>query len=856
MVMGRRQGMGQVGRQGVARAPSARYTLHMFRLFLPLLLACGSDIKIGAVSVDADDDGYDQTVDCDDGRKDVNPTAPELCDGRDNDCDGEADEDPVDGSTWFADGDGDGYGDPSAGESACEAPEGSTSDSTDCDDADADDHPGGTEMCNDDDEDCDGEIDEDAADMSTVYADMDGDGHGDHDAALIVCDVPDSYVADDTDCDDSDADIHPDAEETDCTDPTDYNCDGSVAYVDADADGWVACEECDDSTAARNPGNPEVCDGAVDEDCDGLIDDDDPSVIDSGVWYADADSDGWGDADRSTNACEAPAGHVADPGDCDDDDAERAPDLVEICDPMDKDEDCDGLADDDDPDATGEASWITDGDGDGYGGESMFACESPPDVVSLDGDCDDGDSTISPAGEETCEDGVDQDCDGLDSRCALHGDFGEIDAFARVLGPSANAGFPNHTLGVGDQDGDGADDLMILWERASDTAYYQGAAYVFRGPLAGDYMTSDADATVLGAKSGYRLRRGARAGDVDGDGYDDVLFGSYLASPHDYTYYEGAAWIMQGPLSGTTSTSAADSEISGGAEYRYAARNVEGLGDLDGDGLDDFGVGSGGAATSSADELGIFYGPASGSLDITAGDVVLHGERDTDGIGAMAGRTDLDGDGVGDLLVGALFNGSAGSGSGAAYLLTGPLSSGDLGSLYTRCWSGDAVDDWLGSEVSAPGDLDGDGHEDMVVVGYQDGAVYVIYGDASAPASGAISGAASARIELDYYYTELLSQAPAGDLDGDGDTELYVSDWHDDTAASEAGLVGLFDAPLGSLAPGDAEVTFAGDGADDLVGRAANALDMNDDSYPDTVLGVYGHDAAATDAGAVLLFAP
>ena len=900
----------------------------MYRLLaLPLLLACGTDVKVGTVSIDADHDGYDQTVDCDDGRNDVNPTAPERCDGRDNDCDDAIDEDPTDGSTWYGDGDGDGYGDPGAAETACDQPEGTSADATDCDDTDALDHPGGTETCNSDDEDCDGENDEDAVDQATVYADMDGDGYGDPDASVTACEVPESYVADHTDCDDTDPDIHPNADESDCTDPTDYNCDGSVAYADADADGWVACEECDDSSAARNPGNPEICDGAVDEDCDSLVDDDDPSLTDPSTWYADADADGWGDAGVSTAACVAPEGTVADPGDCDDADAARAPDLAEICDPADTDEDCDsvsddadpsatgqstwyadadgdghggdsataacdaptgtvsnttdcddgdaaispdaaeicddadtdedcdGLVDDDDPSATGLSTWITDSDGDGYGGGTARACASPANAVSLDGDCDDDDATISPEGSETCEDGVDQDCDGLDPRCALEGDHGEADAYARIFGTKASGGFPDQVLGIGDQDGDGADDLLILWDGASDTASYQGAAYLFRGPLSGDYTTSDADATVYGEKLGYRVQRGARVGDLDGDGLDDVLVGSYLANPGGYAS-EGAAWVLLGPLSGTATTAAADGEITGGVGSRYSGRYLQGLGDLDGDGLDDLGVGSGSASTAATDALGIFYGPATGKRLVTAGDILLQGESSTDGIGAMAGQTDLDGDGVGDLLVGAMYNASGGTAAGAAYLLIGPLSSGDLGSLYTRRWSGDASNDVLGAEVSAPGDLDGDGHEDMVVVGYQDGEVHVIYGDASAPASGDISDAASATITLDYHHTEFLSQAPAGDVDDDGDTELYVSDWHDDTAASEAGLVGLFDAPLGALAPGDAEVTFSGDGVDDLVGRGADALDMNGDGYPDAAIGAYGDDVAGADAGAVWLFAP
>ena len=87
---------------------------------------------------DADDDGYPAAMDCDDTDAAVHPDAAERCNGRDDDCDGVADEDGVDGGPWYADADGDGYGDPAAGtQTECEAPAGYGADGSDCDDADA-----------------------------------------------------------------------------------------------------------------------------------------------------------------------------------------------------------------------------------------------------------------------------------------------------------------------------------------------------------------------------------------------------------------------------------------------------------------------------------------------------------------------------------------------------------------------------------------------------------------------------------------------------------------------------------------------------------------------------------------------
>ncbi|MBU0606397.1 MAG: putative metal-binding motif-containing protein, partial [Armatimonadetes bacterium] len=87
--------------------------------------------------LDADGDGYDSDVDCDDGDATVYPDAPELCNGVDDDCDGEVDEDAASASTWYADLDGDGFGDPASTALACAVPEGFVADGTDCDDGDA-----------------------------------------------------------------------------------------------------------------------------------------------------------------------------------------------------------------------------------------------------------------------------------------------------------------------------------------------------------------------------------------------------------------------------------------------------------------------------------------------------------------------------------------------------------------------------------------------------------------------------------------------------------------------------------------------------------------------------------------------
>jgi hypothetical protein len=174
---------------------------------------------------DRDGDGVGTAEDCDDTRADVYEGADEQCDNVDNDCDGQVDEDPVDATTWYRDQDGDGAGDPARTMESCTLPSGYTRDRSDCDDRDADVHPGADEYCNDIDDDCDDEVDEDdAVDADRWFADEDADGFGDEDARYFACSQPDGYVDDATDCDDGDEDVHPGATER-CNDDDD-DCDG------------------------------------------------------------------------------------------------------------------------------------------------------------------------------------------------------------------------------------------------------------------------------------------------------------------------------------------------------------------------------------------------------------------------------------------------------------------------------------------------------------------------------------------------------------------------------------------------------------------------------------------------------
>ncbi|MFT5685016.1 MAG: hypothetical protein ACI8RZ_005962 [Myxococcota bacterium] len=212
-----------------------------------LLLAAGCLMLTEAdrlAHTDVDGDGSPSDQDCDDNNSAMFPGNPEICDGLDNDCDATVDEGVQ--SIFYADEDADGFGDASDTTTACDAPSGTVSLSgpsdTDCDDTDSAVNPGAAEVCDGVDNDCDGDIDTNATDLTTYYVDNDGDGYGYGmpDQDWTACEAPEGYVAAAGDCDDSDPNRYPGAPElcdrqfNDCEDTATW-----TAQVELGAVTWT-----------------------------------------------------------------------------------------------------------------------------------------------------------------------------------------------------------------------------------------------------------------------------------------------------------------------------------------------------------------------------------------------------------------------------------------------------------------------------------------------------------------------------------------------------------------------------------------------------------------------------------------
>jgi predicted outer membrane repeat protein len=369
--------------------------------------------------------------DCNDNVAAIRPNAAETCNQTDDNCNGQTDEGLA--VTWYDDDDGDGFGRMGATLSQCNQPNGYALQSGDCVDSNANINPDADEVCNTLDDDCDGLPDNQAVDAIQSWLDADGDTYGTPLTTVTQCTVPPLYVTNSNDCDDLRIAAYTGATEicdgvdNDCTNGVDQGAvDASTWYRDLDNDGFgtevtgganvvMACNQppqyrpnnldCDDARGDANPDADEQCNG-LDDDCDDIIDED----IQTRTWYLDFDNDNYGVDDQATNlvTCLIPDGYASFLGDCDDTDADFNPGVVETCDGF--DDNCSG----NENDATDASLFYFDGDGDGWGDDTVpvFACVIGANQAVTPGDCDDGEANANPDATELC-DLIDNDCNGL-----------------------------------------------------------------------------------------------------------------------------------------------------------------------------------------------------------------------------------------------------------------------------------------------------------------------------------------------------------------------------------------------------------------------------------------------------------
>jgi len=586
---------------------------------------------------------------------------------------------------------------------------------------------------------------------------------------------------------------------------------------------------------------------------------DDTAVDTSPPVFVDADEDGV-PADEDCDDTNPDLGAQAEDADCD------GLRISEDCDDTDpnanaiaEDADCDGTPTADDCDDANPDLNTRDADGDG--------------VTSCDGDCDDQAPSIHPG----ASDGLiaDRNCDGV---VDATGSLAQADTKILGLFESDYAGV--EVAAGGDLNGDGRMDFLVAAPYEDASGLGAGAVYVFLGKpgwLASTVKLDDADYRFLGeAEADNAGTALAGVGDVDGDGRDDFVVGArYQAAGGPYA---GAAYLIYGSSLGpdtTQSLSEAGIKFVGERFHDNAGAAVSAAGDVDGDGLADLMVGAYRNDTQAEDAgaaylfLGASLGAAS-VVDVGDADFVLVGtDQDTNAGYSLAPAGDVDGDGLGDLLVGARYDAEGGLYAGAAYVVFGAALKNPGVVLLEEVGCkmvGEEISDYAGIAVGTAGDLDRDGLADVLVGapgvdlnGLDAGAVYGVWGSQLAGCTTMDLSEAGFRI-LGESPGDSVGQAVASleDIDGDRSPEILLGVDGQDAGAAEAGAVYLLSGSrfveTGVLALDDADFRILGEADGDGAGLSVAAVgDWNGDLRADLLVGAAGDDTSAINAGAAYL---
>ncbi len=608
------------------------------------------DDEATEVACTAPDRAVASAGDCDDLAPEVHPGATETCDGVDEDCDGEIDEDEALQILWYLDGDEDGVGDADQAVTACAQPEGYVSEGGDCDDADPTRTPGRTETCDGVDEDCSGEADD---------LDEDGDGRS-------ACDE---------DCDDDDTLVYAGAEDA-CGDGEDRACDGSICGSTVEEADAILYGEASSNVGSALQALADVTGDGVADLAVGA-DGDDAGGEAAGVLFVVPGPLSTGTAPLASLAtarligsrngdAASHAGHaVAGDGDIDGDGYD---DL-----------------------STGAHQLFVGSDQ--QGGAYVVLGPVSGDLLMDDGGADQrwrGERGSDRAGASVAMSDLDEDgradlvvgansyADGISNSGAAYLLYAPLDGTGDdslsaiddlVVGEAADDGLGTRMGVVGDVDADGRADLALVSTQNGSGA---GRVYLITGVVSGEISASDADTLLSGPKvdttAGSAI---SEAGDLDEDGYDDLWVGGMDADSGD-----GAVWLVDRALSAPGAWSLGDATLSfTGTEGENLGWGVAGGEDLDGDGALDMAAGAKQTmdSTTAAGAAYVVLGPLTGGTSPIA-------ERAGRYIGvntsAFAGRPlrmagDLSGTGAPTLMVGASGASVAGVDSGAIYLLFG-----------------------------------------------------------------------------------------------------------------------------------------------------------------------------------------
>jgi hypothetical protein len=515
----------------------------------------------------------------------------------------------------------------------------------------------------------------------------------------------------------------------------------------------------------------------------------------------------------------------------------------------------------------GEGTGLKDGECVAISGDTAVDTDTDTDT-DADGDSDtdtDADTDTDTDSDADADADTDTDTDADVEPGAWSGEYRAPDDVITLAGVRESDVAGMAVAGGQDLTGDGQPDVVVGAPFSPDSDQRSGAVYLVEGPVTGDLSLRAATLTL--ASGNFQAYLGAAIalpGDVDGDGQADLLISEPCTYPVASSDGIGTVYLLLGPLDASTTLEDAVSWVGEGASAN-AGRALGAVGDLDGDGFPDLGAGAWGTDVSGADQGAAYllFGPTFRGGSLEDADVRLYGDNDADSSmreyfgSAVVGLGDIDGDGSDDLAV------SAGNWSGDDYyagvvrVWYGPVTSSGFSSDADFSIVGSTYNQRVGygpASVAAPGDLDGDGTDDIAVGSYYGTAAWVVAG-----------GRRSGEQEVLFADATLTSEDTAsefgwtvvalGDVDGDGAADGGVGAPRASEYVSSGGAFYMFFGPVsGSLGVADAGAAVHGSDSGAFLGfSAVVAGDVTGDGAADLLLGAYGATGDVAYAGAAFI---
>ncbi len=404
---------------------------------------------------------------------------------------------------------------------------------------------------------------------------------------------------------------------------------------------------------------------------------------------------------------------------------------------------------------------------------------------------------------------------------------------------------------AGDVNGDGYGDIIVGAYGYDNGQADEGRAYAFYGSASGLYLTPDwmAEGDQGGAGFGRSV---STAGDVNGDGYADVIVGASVYSNGQAA--EGRAFVYYGSAAGLRL--AADWTAEGEQANAFFGHTVGPAGDVNGDGYGDIAIGAPGYDNGQTEEGRVYayYGSPAGPS--TVPDWTMESDQQGAAMGWSVKTTgDVNGDGYDDLIIGAWHYSNGQSQEGRAYVYPGSPSG--LADSFIWSAESDQANAEFANSVSTAGDVNGDGYADMIVGAWrynggqpEEGCAYVYYGSSSGPSANpdwiTQGNQDSARLGF--------SVNTAGDVNGDGYADIIVgADYYDNDQVDEGRAYVYYGSSSG---PGSTPNWAAeGDQAGSSFGiSVSTAGDVDGDGYSDVIVGAHGYDNGQTDEGAAFVY--